>query len=368
MNLTLVLTHDCNLNCNYCYADCGNPTYMSIETAQRAIDFCFDESIRQKNSSRKDTSPVISLFGGEPLLNWKVFQGATEYAETKSQKLDMDVSLFTITNGTLLTKQRIEWLKRNNVAIHLSLDGNPDMHNSNRTFKNGSGSHESCIKSLAMIMEEGIDPDIILVADPSNVEYLSDSINWMAEAGIKKIALTLNYFAEWNEDTIDELHKGHETASEVFIESYRKGVPLEINFLNDKISSKIEDRSFGCNCSAVTNNIAVTPNGDIFPCERFITKDSDEFVIGNLQEGLNKERIQSFFKKRGITLSECDQCEMRNRCYRCCSGINYHLTGSLKGVSGIICFYQRLCFEIADRTAETLYNEANPLFLNRFYS
>ena len=368
MNLTLVLTHDCNLNCNYCYADSRNQAYMSIETAQKAIDFCFDESLRQKNASQSTISPVVSLFGGEPLLNWKVFQGATEYAETQAQKLNLDVTLFTITNGTLLTEQRIEWLKKNNVAIHLSLDGNPDMHNSNRTFKEGSGSHERCRKSLQMILEKGIDPDIILVADPSNVKYLSDSIYWMAEAGIKKIALTLNYFAEWTEDKIDELRKGHETASEVFIESYRKGDPLNINFLNDKISSKIEDRSFGCNCSVVSNNIAVTPNGDIYPCERFITKDSDDFVIGNLQEGLDKEKIRSFFKVRGIPLSECDQCEMKNRCYRCCSGINYPLTGSLNGASGIICFYQRLCFEIADKAAETLYNEANPLFLNQFYN
>lgn len=38
MNLTLVLTHDCNLRCRYCYAGKKFGRAMSWDVAKRALD------------------------------------------------------------------------------------------------------------------------------------------------------------------------------------------------------------------------------------------------------------------------------------------------------------------------------------------
>ena len=43
MNVTLCLTHDCNLGCHYCYAGPKSRRSMSWEVAEKAIDLGFDE-------------------------------------------------------------------------------------------------------------------------------------------------------------------------------------------------------------------------------------------------------------------------------------------------------------------------------------
>ena len=42
-------------------------------------------------------------------------------------------------------------------------------------------------------------------------------------------------------------------------------------------------------------------------------------------------------------------------------------SGFINQVDGIVCFHERLTIDVADRVAETLYAEGNPLFLAKFY-
>ena len=67
--MCLNIAHDCNLKCKYCFASEGeyNGTrmLMSAEVGKRAIDFVI------KNSGNRHNIEV-DLFGGEPLMNFKV--------------------------------------------------------------------------------------------------------------------------------------------------------------------------------------------------------------------------------------------------------------------------------------------------------
>ena len=48
----------------------------------------------------------FGLFGGEPLLEWELFQYATEYVERRARETDTKLIKTVTTNGVLLDRER----------------------------------------------------------------------------------------------------------------------------------------------------------------------------------------------------------------------------------------------------------------------
>ena len=71
---TLCVTHNCNLNCIYCYQkhDCNSK--MNFETAKNIIDCLFNDA------EKENKNVEISFIGGEPLLEFSLIKEIVEYA------------------------------------------------------------------------------------------------------------------------------------------------------------------------------------------------------------------------------------------------------------------------------------------------
>ena len=107
---------------------------MTVEaTARRALDWLFAASRDQKDVS-------ITLFGGEPLLNKRVFPFVMEYSQELARKTGKSVHYTMTTNGTLLDERAIEYIKRHNFGLMVSLDGPPSVQDEQRPTRSGSGS------------------------------------------------------------------------------------------------------------------------------------------------------------------------------------------------------------------------------------
>ena len=65
--LSLEIINKCNLNCTYCYLGEKKNTYMSLETAQKAIDIAVHEANKQY-----DRTLMVYFIGGEPLMAFKI--------------------------------------------------------------------------------------------------------------------------------------------------------------------------------------------------------------------------------------------------------------------------------------------------------
>ncbi len=67
--LCLHIAHDCNLACQYCFAEegeyHGRRALMSFEVGKKALDFLIANSGNRRNLE-------VDFFGGEPLMNWQV--------------------------------------------------------------------------------------------------------------------------------------------------------------------------------------------------------------------------------------------------------------------------------------------------------
>ena len=67
--LCLHIAHDCNLACQYCFAEegeyHGRRALMTFEVGKKALDFLIANSGNRRNLE-------VDFFGGEPLMNWQV--------------------------------------------------------------------------------------------------------------------------------------------------------------------------------------------------------------------------------------------------------------------------------------------------------
>ena len=123
----LCLTHNCNLNCIYCYQNHDTQHNMSFDTAKKSIDWIFTHKPENTNGVE------ISFIGGEPLLKFKLIKNIIEYTENTYP--NENFIFYATTNGVLITNKMKEWFyeNRHKMVLGLSIDGTPDSHNFNRS-------------------------------------------------------------------------------------------------------------------------------------------------------------------------------------------------------------------------------------------
>ena len=118
---------------------------MEFSTAKIAVDKFIEEL--EKN---KEKDGQIIIYGGEPLTNWDLLCKIVKYIRNK----DINIKLTTITNGTLLTREKILFLKENKVGLGVSLDGPKDINDTNRLFKHSNNSVYDAVADKIKLLNE----------------------------------------------------------------------------------------------------------------------------------------------------------------------------------------------------------------------
>lgn len=123
----LCVTHNCNLNCVYCYQRHDPCHSMSPETARWIVDWVFVHIPENADSVGFD------FIGGEPLLAFPLLREVFQYASSKEWRVPLN--FFATTNGTLLTDEMKMWFTEHKSVfkLGLSLDGARETHNYNRS-------------------------------------------------------------------------------------------------------------------------------------------------------------------------------------------------------------------------------------------
>ncbi len=125
----MVITLRCNHKCKYCHAAVAPMTAkefdMNKETAKKVIDTIFYTN-----------SPwlTIEFQWWEPLVNYEVLQYSVNYARERAFHLWKDLTMSMVSNLTLMTEDKLNWLLDNWVDICTSLDGDSITHNNNRVY------------------------------------------------------------------------------------------------------------------------------------------------------------------------------------------------------------------------------------------
>jgi len=143
LDLTIMVTEDCNFGCPYCYEKNKGPVDMSPDTMDRLIEFIHRfKPLKQMN---------IVWFGGEPLMRFDRIQELNH----RIQALDIPFQSAIITNGWLLTKKVTTALDSLNVTmIQVTIDGPPHIHNKKRFHLDHGDSFDRIQTNLDRLMLE----------------------------------------------------------------------------------------------------------------------------------------------------------------------------------------------------------------------
>lgn len=361
MNLALVLNHQCNLRCRYCYTGRKLDRPMSLATARRAVDFGLAHA-------GEDTL-VLSFFGGEPMLEIALMETVASYAREQASRRSTPVSFSISTNGTLLDDRRLRFLRDFAVHVQVSVDGVADAQDRARPFADGTGSAAVVDRNVRRLQTEGLLHQIVAVMTPETSTSLAESLGYLASLGVDELYFAPNYLGDWSDAACDTFERELRRLTDAYAGLFRAGRMRRVDPLYGKIVSHlILGQQAPRRCGFGRKELAVAPSGNLYPCDRVVGEDTrEELRLGHVESGLDDARAQALQERRASADPECATCDLGARCSSWCGCAQLETTGQLGTVSPLFCWFERLFIAEADRLANMLYAEQNPTFLREFY-
>ncbi len=152
LRVTVLTTLQCNFACDYCFqGDHGDynkfAEKMTIETAARVAQWT-----EQRLDAVAPESFVLTLFGGEPLLNLPVAYYLTERLWDACTARGVRMMVNVITNGLLLTPEVVDRLTPYGLnGVKITLDGDHDTHNRMRPLRGGQGTFDKIVENVRRV-------------------------------------------------------------------------------------------------------------------------------------------------------------------------------------------------------------------------
>lgn len=346
--LCLNIAHDCNLRCAYCFASTGDfqtgRKLMSFDTAKAAIDFVIGASKSRKNIE-------IDFFGGEPLMNFDVVKKTVEYARLEGDKHGKNFRFTITTNGVLLDDKKSDFINQYMDNVVLSLDGEKEKNDRVRYFKDGTGTYDLIVpKYKRLVSNRDKDYYVRGTYTALNTKF-SDDVFHLAKLGFKNTSVEPVVLPKDNpmairEEHLDELLKEYEVLSGGMLDLMKedRGFRFFHFMLDLKQGPCVIKRIRGC--GAGNEYVAVTPEGDIYPCHQFVGQES--FKLGNLQSGITNSKVREQFSHANIFAREdCMNCWAKLYCGGGCLANNYHNTDDINKVYKIGCELEKKRVECA---------------------
>lgn len=347
--ICLHVAHDCNLACKYCFA-CegeyhGPRGLMSYEVGKKALEYLIDHSGTRKNLE-------VDFFGGEPSLNFDVVKQLVAYGRSREADTGKNFRFTYTTNGIILTDEIMDFCNKEMSNVVLSLDGRREVNDRMRVNRGGNGSYDTIVPKFKKFIEkrEGKDYYIRGTYTRFNKDFAADILH-MADLGFKEISIE-PVVAEpsapyaLKEEDLPELLEQYEVLAKEMIRRERNGNGFTFyHYMIDLDGGPcVVKRVSGCGVG--TEYMAVTPEGDFYPCHQFVG--NSDFLLGNVYDGVTNAEVCDQFKNCNIySHPECDNCFARMYCSGGCAANAYNSTGSVTGVYKIGCELHKKRIECA---------------------
>jgi uncharacterized protein len=305
------LTDKCNLRCKYCYVGDSNRESMHAKTLKLII------------SELGTVSDQLNFIwhGGEPLLAGlhtyrKIIQ------EQKKLSNGLQIKNRLQSNGTLINKRYIDFFKKNNFGVGVSVDGPDYLHDLNRIFPDGSGTHETIMKNIGVIRKTNpyAKTSCIAVLSKSNLKGITDVYDFFQIEGLR---FKLNPIAVTKDSALGITGKEY-GASLIRLYDHivaTKGTvecrTLE-EFRNGVTKGSVRECFFRGECSR--DFIGFDPLGNVYNCSRFASH--TDTAIGNIHDMPLIELLQNekyLTLKRNPDELGCSACYWKSICNGGCS-------------------------------------------------
>ena len=339
--MCLHVAHDCNLACRYCFADegeyHGKRGLMSFETGKKALDFLVASSKGRRNLE-------VDFFGGEPLMNFEVVKQLVAYGRSLEKEHNKNFRFTLTTNAVLLNDEVTEFLNKEMSNVVLSLDGRKEINDKMRVTKNGKGSYDIVVKNISRFIKLRGDRDYYVrgTFTRNNLDFTKDIEEYLNlgfdKLSIEPVVTTADYGIR--KEDIPAILDEYDKLSRLYIKRHKEGKPFTFFHFMIELDGGpcVIKRLKGCGSG--TEYVAVTPEGDIYPCHQFVGQDG--FVIGNVDEGItNTDIIDEFRQATVYSKDKCDRCFAKFYCSGGCPANSYNFSKDINKVYDIGCEMQK---------------------------
>lgn len=348
-SITFIVTKDCQLACKYCYlVGKNNQGRMTWDIAKKAIDYILDN---EKDFAEE--SVVWDFIGGEPFLEIDLIDNICDYLKEEMFRRKhhwFNSYRFSFaTNGINYNSEKVQkYIKKNrtHLSIGITIDGTEKKHDLNRIWKptgedlermnNGlpfaeRGSYKDVVKNIPLWLEQFPEGATKVTISSDDIPYIKDSVLHLYQLGIHEVNINCVFEDVWKEGDDIKFEEQLIALADAIIdgELYQNYM---CSFFSENIGKPLDRTLQNTNWCGAGRMLAIDASGNFYPCNRFSQfslRDKKAVVIGNVWEGIDKNKLRAFH-----TLDRCTQ--SNQRCIECdyaegcawCQGENYDAADS----------------------------------------
>jgi len=319
--VTLKVTNGCNLRCSYCNVEAESPRTprMSLER--------FQQVARLLLANTNQPRVGLEFHGGEPLLlpdTW--FEEAVAFARGLARQHDKTVEFPLVTNGILLTEERLLKLHALGVLFCLSVDGPPSI---NDLLRGGGLALERAIR---LFRKHRIPFGVLTVLSRGNYRRMTEVMDWFGEVGIDNFRV--NYLQPQGRGADEsQLLTGEEMFEgmhQVLDHMERSGVQVEEAEMMMMVNRFLHGRNprpgltcWEVECQAGRIYCAIDHTGTIHACGT----DLSNHPLGHLDRDLNDAVYEATLRRlhrKDDWVIRCFDCQAKMVCRHSCPTSDYN--------------------------------------------
>ncbi|PQO41222.1 hypothetical protein C5Y96_00460 [Blastopirellula marina] len=349
--LTLVVNHACNLRCSYCYTGEKIRRPLPLQMGCKAID-------RAIRSLRPEGALELSFFGGEPLIEAELVLDLVNYARSTASRQGVRLALSMTTNGTIDSPAAWSVMTLPELELAISHDGLPGVHDGQRATVDGLPSSARVQNTMTRLIDAGREFRVVMVVQPFNVDTLPDGMEYLNSLGVRRFDPSLNLWTTWNQSDGERLKVSIRRAADFWGERLPE---CSVSWFDEKTA-----RATGipitktARCGFGHGEIAVTPAGNLYPCERLVGADEPDNPMrlpGNVLDG---DDFLTAASLPDIWSDDCAPCNLRSLCNtKICRCSNYIRTGDVNRPDGLLCLLDQACYQETIRVLESRFLSSN---------
>lgn len=338
----LLVTDACNISCSYCFvrnnmADGYRAAMMTPELATQSVHFF----ARQVQLSEVKMPQVI-FYGGEPLLNLTAVNAAVETIESLKETggIPRATKMTLITNGTRVTPDIADFLKRQDITAVVSIDGPKEITTPIR-IRGTKPVYEDIVRGLEILKAHGVRMGISCTLTQASLEKFDTVLAWIHAVGVQGVGFNIvrpippfSLSMDYAEKVASALIVGYESLTKRGITEDRMG---------RKVKSFVEGSVYPFDCAGCGNQIVVSPTGRVGVCAGFLGT-GEYFVTDVHDKEFNHTKDPDFLawsKRSPLATEECLACPAVGCCGGGCPYSVKIKTGNLYAVDTIFCAHAK---------------------------